>query len=819
MSALRPGQQLRAVRRADPERVTVVPARHRRDRADAPAASGPRRSGIADGVPLFVNVARLVPEKAQHLLVDRHAFAEVRACCVCPTPPSWSTPTSSRTPTTSSARSPIPRRWSAGARSSTCSNASTIARRLGSTALSLWLADGTNYPGQDDLVARRRRMLEALGEVYAAQPAEQELLVEYKLFEPAFYATDLADWGSALLVCQKLGERARVLVDLGHHAQGTNVEQIVALLGDEDRLGGFHFNNRKYADDDLIVGSVNPFELFLIFCELVGSGRRAAAPDHRPGAQRRGEGGGHGPQRRQPPGGLRQGAARGPRGAGRRRRAGRRARRSRGAARRLPQRRAPAVRAGARGGRRRRGPDRRAPRLGLPRADHRRARGGGHGGRGVGAMSTVAGMIANAEDRWPSDGEVPSDTLGQVLLASQLLGSDRAVANFGGGNTSAKGRATDHVGREVDVMWVKGSGSDLATMGAEHFTPLRLDEMLVLFERAEMSDEDMVAHLARCQTDPAAPRASIETLLHAFVPAAHVHHTHPDAINVLAGTRDGERLVHECFGDEAAWIPYIRPGFALARQVGVAVRENPGLRLVVLAKHGLVVWGDSVQEAYRRTLEAINQAADFVNARTAGTPRFGGPAADDGDALDDEGRREVLRAVLPALRGVVSSERAKVLVVDTSERALQFVGSAGAADLVTVGAACPDHLVHTKRLPLWIPFDPARDDTDTLVARIGERAEALPGRLPGVRRGVRRRDDRARRPRRAGRPDPARRVGRRGADPEERAPVTGPLPPGDRGDGRRPRARRLHLAGCGRELRRRVLAAGALQAVACAGAR
>jgi L-rhamnose isomerase/sugar isomerase len=143
-----------------------------------------------------------------------------------------------------------------------------IASALGSTAQSLWFADGTNYPGQDDLVARRRRLLECLGEVYAALPAGQELLVEYKLFEPAFYATDLADWGSALLVCQKLGERARVLVDLGHHAQGTNVEQIVALLGEEGRLGGFHFNNRKYADDDLIVGSVNPFELFLIFFEL-----------------------------------------------------------------------------------------------------------------------------------------------------------------------------------------------------------------------------------------------------------------------------------------------------------------------------------------------------------------------------------------------------------------------------------------------------------------------------------------------------------------------------------------------------------------------
>ena len=202
-------------------------------------------------------------------------------------------------------------------------------------------------------------------------------------------------------------------------------------------------------------------------------------------------------------------------------------------------------------------------------------------------MTTLAQIVASVEDRWPSSSSaVPEDALGQVLLASQLLGSDRAVANFGGGNTSAKGTATDHVGREIEVMWVKGSGSDLATMEREDFTPLRLGEMLPLFERAEMSDEDMVAHLARCQVDPAAPRSSIETLLHAFVPARHVHHTHPDGINVLAGTRDGERLTAECFGDEAAWIPYIRPGFALAKQVGTAVRENPDLKLVVLAKHG-----------------------------------------------------------------------------------------------------------------------------------------------------------------------------------------------------------------------------------------
>jgi len=148
-----------------------------------------------------------------------------------------------------------------------------IAVALGGDAQSLWLADGTNYAGQDDLRARRRRLEDGLSRLYASLPDGHELLVEYKLFEPAFYATDIADWGSAILLCQRLGPRARVLVDLGHHAQGVNVEQIVALLAREERLGGFHFNNRKYADDDLIVGSVNPFELFLIFCELVSGGR------------------------------------------------------------------------------------------------------------------------------------------------------------------------------------------------------------------------------------------------------------------------------------------------------------------------------------------------------------------------------------------------------------------------------------------------------------------------------------------------------------------------------------------------------------------
>ncbi|MDQ3703039.1 MAG: L-rhamnose isomerase [Chloroflexota bacterium] len=153
-----------------------------------------------------------------------------------------------------------------------------IAKVTGSNVLSLWFADGTNYPGQDDFRERKHRMEDVLGEVYRALPPGMRMMLEYKPFEPAFYATDLQDWGISLLTCQKLGSRAQVLVDLGHHLQGTNVEQIVALLLDEGRLGGFHFNNRKYADDDLIVGSINPYELFLIFGELVAAERDEREP-------------------------------------------------------------------------------------------------------------------------------------------------------------------------------------------------------------------------------------------------------------------------------------------------------------------------------------------------------------------------------------------------------------------------------------------------------------------------------------------------------------------------------------------------------------
>ena len=151
-----------------------------------------------------------------------------------------------------------------------------VMKAADATLLSVWLADGTNYTGQDDMRERKHRLEHGLAELYKEIPDGKRMLVEYKFFEPAFYSTDLPDWGTSYAMCLKLGPKAEVLVDTGHHAHGTNIAQIVMFLLDEGRLGGFHFNSRKYADDDLIVGTVNPLELFEIFYELVRSEDKAA---------------------------------------------------------------------------------------------------------------------------------------------------------------------------------------------------------------------------------------------------------------------------------------------------------------------------------------------------------------------------------------------------------------------------------------------------------------------------------------------------------------------------------------------------------------
>lgn len=305
----------------------------------------------------------------------------------------------------------------------------------------------------------------------------------------------------------------------------------------------------------------------------------------------------------------------------------------------------------------------------------------------------------------------------ELVERSRALGADRSVCNEYGGNTSAKVTEDDHAGRPTRILWVKGSGSDLADIDPGAFTGLRLDEIEPLFERDEMDDEEMVAYLARCQVSPDMPRSSIETLLHAFVPAAHVDHTHADAINWLACCEDGERLAAECFGDDAIWVPYRRPGFALAREVGEQVRERPAARLVILAKHGLVTWGETSEECAASTADAIARAGEFVAARTAVAPAFGGAAT---AAVDPARRRDLLAELMPVLRGLVSVEQPRLLRLDVSPAVLEFVCARDSRRVAAVGAACPDHLVHTRRLPLWVDFDPASEDAGALIERLRE---------------------------------------------------------------------------------------------------
>src|SRR5829696_541690 len=329
----------------------------------------------------------------------------------------------------------------------------------------------------------------------------------------------------------------------------------------------------------------------------------------------------------------------------------------------------------------------------------------------------IPGATENLWDHRKAEG---LSELEALAYRSNLLGRDRAVANYGGGNTSTKTKETDHAGREVDVLWVKGSGSDLATIEAGQFTGLKLDEVLALEEREQMSDEEMVVYLASCQLAPDMPRGSIETLLHAFVPYAQVDHTHPDAVNMICCSEGGEELARECFGDEAVWIPYIRPGFILSKQVGEAVRNNPDAKFVLLAKHGLVTWGNTHEESYGRTIEAINRAAEFVASR-AGEP-FGGRKV---QPLAPDRREALLAQVLPTLRGALSlgSDESphKILRVDhTSEDVLAFVCGRDSEKLSQIGAACPDHLVRTKVRPLWVDFDPENEGADELKERLRE---------------------------------------------------------------------------------------------------
>jgi len=225
---------------------------------------------------------------------------------------------------------------------------------------------------------------------------------------------------------------------------------------------------------------------------------------------------------------------------------------------------------------------------------------------------------------------------------------------------------------------------------------------LPLMARDAMSDEEMIAYLARCQFEPNRPRQSIETLLHAFTPHAHVDHTHPDAIIALACAARGEAAAREVFGETMIWAPYMRPGFALSKYIAERLREHPEATCVIMGKHGLITWGENAKQCYLNTLAHIQRAEEALREAERRVFVAVSPHAPQ---LTPQQRAEVAAAVMPTLRGAVSAQRRQIVLFDDGEDVLQFLARADAEPLSQVGAACPDHLVHTKRVPLFVQWD------------------------------------------------------------------------------------------------------------------
>ena len=376
------------------------------------------------------------------------------------------------------------------------------------------------------------------------------------------------------------------------------------------------------------------------------------------------------------------------------------------------------------------------------------------------------------KSRWSDEHVQGMDDLDVLVYSSRLIGADDTLVVWGGGNTSIKRVETDFRGRAVEVLRVKGSGSDMKSIRRKDFPGVRMEDVRAVLAREEMSDEEMVAYLGHTLMEPDAPRPSIETLLHAWIPDAGVAHSHADAILMLTNTADGPEHVRRCFGSAVAIIPYRRPGFRLSKEVAAAVAADRSLRGVVLMKHGLVTWGRDSRESYAVHLDLVTRAEEYVAGAAGGRGRSvagadasgapaappaggvptqfsglgGGPpvAGDPGVAtplpssfiphpsigsvfgpvrrppLPPEQRRAVAVQVAPAIRGALSAERRAVLRFDDTDDVLAFLESEHAPMLSQLGPATPDHLMNTKRLPLWLEAqDPSDPEALAAAARAG----------------------------------------------------------------------------------------------------
>ena len=365
---------------------------------------------------------------------------------------------------------------------------------------------------------------------------------------------------------------------------------------------------------------------------------------------------------------------------------------------------------------------------------------------------TVVQMAPQAsleiENRWDDAHAARLSPAELLLYRSNLLGSDKRITNFGGGNTSAKVKEKDPLtGAEVEVLWVKGSGGDLGTMKLDGFSTLYMEKFAALekFYRPKGdgnkdSDSTLVPLYAHCAFNLNPRAASIDTPLHGLVNRAHVDHMHPDALIAIAASADSQALTKQIFGDEIGWLPWIRPGYELGLKLRELTRKNPRLKGAVLEAHGLFTWADSSKACYENTLDIINRTTTWLAEHSRGKRPFGAVTT---QALTIDRRREIAAGIMPVIRGMISgaalgavpesgpAPTIKVGHFDDSETVLDFVGGEKLAGLAALGTSCPDHFLRTKIWPLVLPFDPTRDTVDQLVARVAPTIEAYRERYAG----------------------------------------------------------------------------------------
>lgn len=334
-------------------------------------------------------------------------------------------------------------------------------------------------------------------------------------------------------------------------------------------------------------------------------------------------------------------------------------------------------------------------------------------------MSTVhtSKLLQNL---WDQKHATSLDEPGRLLYRSNLLGSDKRITNFGGGNTSAKVTMPDPLsGVDTTVLWVKGSGGDVGTMKLDGFATLYQDKLNALRElyRGVDYEDEMVAYLPHCTFNLNPRASSIDTPLHAYVPKPHVDHMHPDAIIAIAASAEGESLTKDIFGDDIGWLPWKRPGYELGLWLSKYCEDNPDARGVILGSHGLFTWADTAEDCYAVTLEIINQAISWFDKKTSGKTAFGKTRY---PVLTAERRREVAQQLMPEIRGYISNEQYKVGHFDDSAAVLEFVCSEKMPILAALGTSCPDHFLRTKIWPLIVNFNPTSDDVTTTIKNLPE---------------------------------------------------------------------------------------------------